>query len=308
MNGIELSRLFNEEYVEPMLCEKFSDVRGLIATGLAGQGSECYGFDDELSRDHDFGAGVCLWIPRRVEDKIGNALREAYALLPDIGCSKTVTERGSRIGVHTIESFYESLIGRPDAPADSMEWLRIPDKFYSQATNGEVFSDPLGEFTAVRDTLLAYYPDDVLKKKLAANCAGMAQAGQYNYARSLARKDFGAAYLACAEFVRHALAALYLLNGRYMPFYKWAFRGTHSFEILGGCAGRLRMLVSSSDLLQGGQKQEQIEEICRSVGQELINRGLSDSGDDFMQYHANKITASIEDDKIRSLPIMFGGV
>lgn len=164
MNGIELSRLFNEEYVEPMLCEKFSDVRGFIATGLAGQGSECYGFDDELSRDHDFGAGVCLWIPCRVEDKIGNALREAYALLPDIGCSKTVTERGSRIGVHTIESFYESLIGRPDAPADSMEWLRIPDKFYSQATNGEVFSDPLGEFSAVRDTLLAYYPDDVLKK------------------------------------------------------------------------------------------------------------------------------------------------
>ena len=64
MTGMEISRIFYARYVQPMLERDFASERHLIAVGLAGQGSECLGFDDELSRDHDFGPGVCLWIPR----------------------------------------------------------------------------------------------------------------------------------------------------------------------------------------------------------------------------------------------------
>ena len=310
MTGMEISRIFYTRYVQPMLERDFAPERHLIAAGLAGQGSECLGFDDELSRDHDFGPGVCLWIPRSEAGDLGARLAEAYGRLPqdipECETSAICSERGSRVGVLTIEGFYESLIGRPDPPASFMDWLRIPERYLSQTCSGEVFSDPLGSFSAVRNVLLGFYPEDVLKKKLAANCAGMAQSGQYNYGRCVKRGDFGAAYLAGAEFIRHALAALYLLNGRYMPFYKWAFRGTADFTCLPGCAGKLRALTSMPDLPLHRQKLELIEEVCGMVGSELIRRGWSDNGDTFMQYHAGRLMGSINDENIRRLPVMYG--
>ena len=45
-----------------MIDERYASVKHRIAAGLVGHGSECYGFDDALSRDHDFGPRVCLWL------------------------------------------------------------------------------------------------------------------------------------------------------------------------------------------------------------------------------------------------------
>ena len=54
MNGLELSRAFFEECGMPMLTEQFSDLMPFLAAGLFGSGSECFGYDDDVSRDHDF--------------------------------------------------------------------------------------------------------------------------------------------------------------------------------------------------------------------------------------------------------------
>ena len=53
MKGLELAKAYYEEYGRPMIREKFPDYEGRIAVGLAGEGSECFGYDDEISRDHD---------------------------------------------------------------------------------------------------------------------------------------------------------------------------------------------------------------------------------------------------------------
>ena len=58
MRGIELSRRYFEEYGVPMIKNTFSDIEDLLACGIVGEGSECLGCDDEISRDHDFCTGL----------------------------------------------------------------------------------------------------------------------------------------------------------------------------------------------------------------------------------------------------------
>lgn len=63
MTGMELSRRFWREILEPALTQDFPGLYPQIAAGLVGNGSECFGFDDALSRDHDWGIEVFLWVP-----------------------------------------------------------------------------------------------------------------------------------------------------------------------------------------------------------------------------------------------------
>ena len=69
-NGLELCEAFYEEYGRPMILQKFPEYEKMIAAGLVGEGSECFGFDDQTSRDHDFGPGFCLWL---TDPEIGRA-------------------------------------------------------------------------------------------------------------------------------------------------------------------------------------------------------------------------------------------
>ena len=57
MKGLELSRAYYEEYGKPMIDTQLAQYKPYLAAGLVGEGSECLGFDDELSTDHDF-AGI----------------------------------------------------------------------------------------------------------------------------------------------------------------------------------------------------------------------------------------------------------
>ena len=84
MTGLELARAYWETYGIPMLHDQFPEYEEIIAAALTGGGSECYGFDDEVSRDHDFEPGFCLFIPGEeiVDRRTAFLLERAYAKLP----------------------------------------------------------------------------------------------------------------------------------------------------------------------------------------------------------------------------------
>ncbi len=116
-SGLSLCRAYYEEYGRPMIRECFPEYADRIAAGLVGEGSDCFGYDDELSRDHDWGPGFCLWVTQETWDQIGEALQEAYEQLPKEyrGYVRTVSPQGKdRRGVQTINSFYSRLLGEKD--------------------------------------------------------------------------------------------------------------------------------------------------------------------------------------------------
>ena len=298
MKGAELAYAYYKEYGEPLLWSCFPRYADRIACGLVGEGSECFGFDDELSRDHDFGAGFCLWLSDEDERAIGADLRQRYASLP-------VSYRGfpkralyvsgsQRTGVFRITDFYRRYLGCDGVPQTLEQWQRIPESFLATATNGQVFVDHAGQFSAIRSALLNFYPEDLRRKKLAARLAVMAQAGQYNYPRSLQRGEKVAALLAVSEFVRAACSAIYLLNRRYMPFYKWAHRGLLELPRLSEAAGLLDAVADRS--LAAGAA---IEEICRRLGAELLSQGLVTRSCDFLIELTGEIIAGITDERLR---------
>ena len=54
MNGLELSRLFCDEWLLPFIDGEFPGLRSQVALGRF-MGSDAIGADDHLSRDHNWG-------------------------------------------------------------------------------------------------------------------------------------------------------------------------------------------------------------------------------------------------------------
>lgn len=258
VSGLKLARAFWTQMGKPMIAAKYPQYAGRIAAGLVGHGSECYGFDDAYSQDHDFGPRFCLWLtdedyaaigeqleadyealPRKFSvDAQGHVTFEAHArsdasgAFPSAGAGSPVTPRAQganrRDGVFRIGDFFESITGYHTAPAQTAphEWLMLQESTLAAATNGEVFADPTGLFSKTRQGF-KNMPDDVRLALISKRLGMIAQAGQYNLPRSLKRGDGAAAWLSIHEFVQATASLVFLVNVPmvvgYMPYYKWQF-------------------------------------------------------------------------------------
>lgn len=307
MNGLELAERYFTAHGLPLIRDSFPEYKDRIAAGLVGLGSECLGFDDEFSRDHDWGTGFCLWLTKPDYDRIGSTLLTAYHGLPALfeGFERATSEWGDgRVGVFETGAFYRRLLGRSDAPETLVDWLRLQENNLSVCTSGEVFYDPLGEFSGIRRCLLAFYPDDVRIAKMSARCMVVGQSGQYNYLRSLWRHDYFAAQYAETKFCADVMSLVYLLNRRYAPYYKWLMRGVRNLPLLGAFIfENISAMVASGDY---EQKRAIMDEICAAVIRELQAEGLSDSTSRFLVDHGPVMHEKIVDPALRNLDVWIG--
>ena len=295
MKGLELSQLYYDEIIRPFLETRAQELTGRIAVGLVGEGSECFGYDDELSRDHDWGARVCLWLNQTDYQNFGNALAQQLKELPTIFRGYPVCWSPGRSGVLEISTFFKKYLRKGTAPETVGEWLSIPEHYLATASNGGVFADPAGEFLAIWNDLRQGYPEDIRLKKLAARCMVIGQAGQYNYPRLVRRDDLVAAQLALNEFIHAVISAAYLLNNRYTPFYKWMNRDLKELPVLGAeISSRLEHLIRTED------KQDEIEDICGLLIREFHQQGISDQSETYMVEQGNRIHEHIRLEALRN--------
>lgn len=312
MKGLALAEKYYETYGRVMIDEQFPQIAGRTAAGLVGQGSECFGFDDEISRDHDFGPSFCIWLTREDYRKYGADMQKAYEALPQefMGFTGRIEqEQGQgRVGVLCLEDFYAGILGVSHIPETTQEWLDISEENLATATNGKVFEDRLGAFGLVRERLLQYYPREVWIRRLVQSMAKAAQAGQYNYARAMKRGERICAELFLTEFIRESMRIVYLLNQKYAPYDKWTHRGMKELKVCAEIGDMLNLLytVDPAEAWEGVSPDDYvyhlntndgrvliIEAVCNIIVQELNAQGLSDGQDNFLQNHLPALLAKL---------------
>ncbi len=231
-----------------MIRERFPEYEDKIAVGIAGEGSDCFGYDDAISRDHDFGTGVCLWLTDDINRKVGDELDKCYDELVREKERAYYTERlRERRGVMTVHDFYSNILridcNTKDCVMTEGQWLDLDHSCLATAVNGEVFCDGPGEFSAFRKLLLDYYPDRVWRIRIAEKMHEYSANLQVNYQRCMTRGDTVAAEICRIQGMTAAMELFFLLKRTYMPFYKWSFRRLTELDKTGEFSGRIEELA-----------------------------------------------------------------
>ncbi len=310
MKGLELAEKYYRTYGESMIREQFPEWEGRIAVGLTGSGSECYGYDDGISEDHDFEPGFCLFLPGEdvMDRRSAFQLERAYAKLPaafeGYTRQKMGPTGGQRHGVFRREEYFREKLGCLPAEMTAADWLRLPDWALAEAVNGKLFRDDAGEMARDRD-ILRNMPEDIRRKRLAGHLLMMAQSGQYNYRRCLRHGETGAAQLAAGTFADHAMSTAFLLEKRVKPYYKWSFRALR--ELRGGedLARSLEWLISTgNDEALAEDKYFCMEGIASDVIEKLQEQGITEAICGDLEKHAYSVNDGIRDAEIRNLHVM----
>lgn len=310
MKGLEIARAYYEQYGLPMLKAQFPELMPFIAAGLTGSGSECFGFDDDVSRDHDFEPGFILFLPGEdiVDRRKAFLLERAYDRLPRdfMGLRRGLRAPvgGPRRGVLRTGEYFLEKVGAADGVLTVEQWLTLPSHALAEAVNGEIFYDGLGDVSRIRGAL-SVYPEDIRRKKLAGSLLMMGQAGQYNYSRCLKHGETGAAQLAVTEFVRHAMQAIFLLNDIYMPYYKWQFRAMRRLERLSLEAELMEFLLTTgNDADIAAEKLRVMESVSGDIIGELRDQGLTRAECGDLEKHAYSVNDAISDSQLRNLHVL----
>lgn len=279
--GMELCREYYETYGRPMIAAKFPTYESKIAVGLVGEGSDCFGYDDVISRDHDWGPDFCMWVTEETYREIGEALQQAYEQLPTEfqGYRRTTSVQGKgRRGVMTIADFYGRLLQTGDVKR--INWQQVSDAALAAAVNGEVFRDEEGIFSGIRRELQQGYPENILYLKLAESAARFSQAGQYNYKRMCEREDCVTAQIMLTDAVREAMKLKHYLEGKYPPHDKWLRRSVE--ELPGG-------EYLSALLQQVFNNALSIEQIATILAKELYEKNYTSDIEPYLDAHTEEL-------------------
>lgn len=235
--GLELSRRFFDEAVQPIINDRFSDLA--YSAGLLGWGSEVQGFDDARSRDHNWGPRLLLFL--REEDLPNYKAKLTHCLatrLPRqfLGYSTHFSPPNAADGgtqfliepedapirhlvlITTIPGFMRENLGTRWCGPSPADWLLFPSQRLRAVTRGAVWHDALG-LQEVRDRF-AWYPRDVWLYLLASLWEAIGQEEPF-VGRTAEHGDELGSRLLAARQIQLIMRLAFLLEKQYAPYSKW---------------------------------------------------------------------------------------
>ena len=213
VSGQELSRQFYHEAVRPTLDKTFPGLPHSAA--LLGRGSEVLGFDDEMSRDHNWEPRVVLFLSEadhaRHGDSVGESLRQH---LPS-----RFRNHPTEYAISTVRSYFLAHLDFDiDGETEPRDWLTFPEQRLGMVTSGAVYHDEVG-LQAVRDRF-ACYPHDVWLYLLLAGWWRVHPEANLVGRAGFVGDELGSGLIG-SRLVLDLMRLCFLMERRYAPYAKW---------------------------------------------------------------------------------------
>ena len=251
IQALDLSAEFYECVAKESLYEHFGAFVSRMAIGLVGEGSECFGFDDTVSTDHDWGPGFCIWLTREDYKLIGKELQKWYNNLPVSykGYIRKNVNGAGRLGVWCMDDFFQYFTGYTNASEipDANALLAVSEEGLACLLNGRIFHDPSGEFSRRRYAFFDIFEEKIWNIKLAYSLINLGKYGQYNYPRSMKRGDYVTAQMVLYKYVEELLKFVHYVNHVFPPYYKWLKKSASGLEKLAVLADLTDALADFAD-------------------------------------------------------------
>jgi hypothetical protein len=236
--GLELSRMFYEQAVKPILDDNFPALR--YSAGLIGSGSEVLGFDTEMSSDHDWGPRVMIFLEeeacaldlRHMQNALEKELpRQFLGYSTNFTPSNVEESRNEqfhvardgvsnhRVELSTAKQYFLDYLGFDiSAEIYPADWLTFPEQKLGTIKGGAIFRDDI-DLEKVRQRF-AYYPDDVWLYLLASAWKRIEQEEHLMGRAGFVGDEIGSAIIA-SRLVRDLMHLCFLMEREYAPYSKW---------------------------------------------------------------------------------------
>jgi hypothetical protein len=333
IKGLDLSEVFYEEGVRPILATRFPKVP--YSAALLGSGSDILGFDTPQSTDHDWGPKLMVFLTEAdhaaYRDEINRVLRydlprEVRGYPTDFGRhndgTAVMTADASGpinhgVSFFTVLKFFRFWLNSdPSEELRAIDWLTIPEQILRGLTGGRVFHDGLSQLEPLR-ARLRYYPHDVWLYLLATQWNRISQEEAFMGRCGQVGDEVGSCLVA-ARLVRDLMKLCFLMERQYAPYIKWF--GTAFAQL--DCADEL--LPTLTQVLGAGSWQERERHLSLAYGfvarmhnelgitKALLAQVSQFHNRPFLVIHgerfADAIRATITDEEVLALPENLGGI
>lgn len=293
---VEKCRLFYEGYLKEAIHKDFGDYEDKIGVGITGYGSECFGFDDEYSYDHDCNVRLFLFVDKETLFAIGNQLQSEYEnqlerFYKDYNIKINASLNINKVdGVVETKSYYTNILELDHLPVTDEEWYSVKEEKLAMASNGVIFTNNNCQVTDIRKYLSDYYNDTVWLTRIANEMYLYSQSAQYNYSRMKLREEYVASKMSIAMGMEHCMKLVYLLNRTYAPYYKWLRKGLEKLPVLSEIGDILDTIAINEDVAASN-----FELIAKLIVKEMNKMGIIEGKDTYLDHYTGAILQKVRE-------------
>ena len=333
MKGLDLSQVFYEEAVRPLLDREYPDL--VYSAGHLGAGSDVLGFDTDQSRDHDWGPKLLIFLEEKDHEKyheslhsfLGHNLPTEIRGFPvnfwyhDDGTifMKHSNERPLTHGVKivTIRDYFERYLTlNPLERMKPVDWVILPEQRLRSVAGGRIFHDGLGHLLPILEKL-SYYPNDVWLYILSTQWQRIAQEEHFMGRCGQVGDELGSRVVG-SRLVYDIMKLCFVMEKQYAPYIKWFGTG---FSKLKSASVLTPILMRVFEATSWEERQEHLVKAYEIVAGMHNDLGITEPMDTKVSYFHNRpflvigaddfaeaIYATIQDEEVLSLSKYLGGV